>query len=303
MSKRLMTALMTALFLVGPSSAGWTACAHGECAVVPVKKSKSARPGAQKTEQSSVIVTLILERRAGIDYRSLAERIGPSLGFKPEAVNDLEPKGQMSFIAGGELVLGFYEDGRYPFDLSPKARFAHWWPDAMKDIARGKAHLTVASRWSKSSRLDAHLRHMMLVRELVEQLPVIGIVWGSVLTPADNFKGEFQVAMSGKVPTLLWVLIQYTKKPNGNVLISTVGMRDFAHMEIETESSLPMQETYDLVRNLATYIIGQNKPIPDGDTVGGSQFQRIKVRHKPSFRQDVKDKVYWLELSKAAPIR
>lgn len=303
MLKRFTTALVTAFFLVCLPSAGWSACVHGECAAVPVKASKSGRPSKQDTKQSSVIVTLILERRAGINYRSLAERIGPALGFKPDAVKDLTPTGQMNFIAGGELVLGFYEDGRYPGDLSNQARFAHWWPDALKDIARGKAHLTVASRWSKSSRLDAHLRHMMLIRELVEQLPVIGIVWGSVLTPAENFKGEFQVAMSRKVPTLLWVLIQYTKQPNGNVLMSTVGMRDFDHMEIETESSLPMQESYDIVRNLATTIIGQNKPIPDGDTVGGSQEQRIKVRHKRSFRKDVKEKVYWLELTKAAPIR
>lgn len=85
-----------------------------------------------------------------------------------EAVKDLTPTGQMNFIAGGVLVLGFYQDGRYPGDLSNQARVAHWWPNAMKDIARGKAHL----------------RHMMFVRELVEQLPVIGILWGSVLTPA-----------------------------------------------------------------------------------------------------------------------
>lgn len=58
-----------------------------------------------------------------------------------------------------------------------------------------------------------------------------------------------------------------------------------------------------LCASLRPCIIGQNKPIPDGDTVGGSQKQKIKVRHKRSFRQDVKEKVYWLERTKAAPIR
>jgi len=84
------------------------------------------------------------------------------------------------------------------------------------------------------------MRHSVLVRELVEQLPVIGVLWGgNALVPADTFKGEFQNMKKGAIPFSLWVLVQFSKQPNGNILISTLGMRDFEEMEIETESTIP----------------------------------------------------------------
>ena len=119
-----------------------------------------------------------------------------------------------------------------------------------------------------------------------------------MLTPPENFKAEFQGAMKGQLPILVWVLVQYSKQPNGNCLVSTLGMRDFGHMEIETESSLPMQETYDLVRNLAAYVIGKDVRFPDGDTIGLTEQQRIKTRHHTrSFRPDLNETVLWLDLT------
>jgi len=254
------------------------------------------------SNSSNILVTLLLERPARIDYPRLVERIGPTLGIEPQSVEQLTPDGPVMLVAGDDLVTGLNLDFPYPEDLSQLTACAHWWPTAKDDIARNKAHLSIGSSWSKFTRLDAHMRHMLLVRELLEQLPVIGVLWGSVLTPAENFKGEFQAAMTGQLPILLWVLIQYSSLPNGNTLISTTGMRAFGHMEIETESVLPMQETYDIVRNIASYIIGQDQSIAEGETIGMSEEQQIKVRHERSFRADVTDKVYWLELTDAPTI-
>jgi hypothetical protein len=249
-----------------------------------------------ETNKPTILATLLLERPARIDYAKLVERIGPTLQIEPQSIK-LSPDGTGAMVAGGDLVMGMHFDLPYPEDLSNLAAFAHWWPTARQDIARCKAHLTMASSGSRHSRLDAHLRHMVLMRELVEQLPVIGVLWGSVLTPPENFKGEFQAAMNGQLPILVWVLIQHSQQPNGNCLVSTLGMRDFGHMEIETESSLPMQETYALVRNLATYVISKDVRLPDGDTVGLSEQHRIKTRHARSFRPGVNEVVLWLELT------
>ena len=145
--------------------------------------------------------------------------------------------------------------------------------------------------------------HLTLVRELIEQLPVIGVLWGSSLVQTDIFKGEFANALKGGFPFSIWVLIQFSKQPNGNILISTIGMRDFDKMEIETESSLPLDQTFDLVRKFGSYIVTSNPVVKDGDTVGLSEAQKIKVRHTRSFRPDVNESVYWLELTEQPTVR
>jgi hypothetical protein len=134
-------------------------------------------------------------------------------------------------------------------------------------------------------------------------LPVIVVLWGSSLIQTDIFKGEFANALKGGFPFSLWILIQFSKQPNGNILISTLGMRDFEKMEIETESSLPLDQTFDMVRKFGSYILSTGAAVKDGDTFGLSELQKIKVRHTRSFRPDVNESVYWIELTEQPTVR
>jgi uncharacterized protein DUF4261 len=252
---------------------------------------------APSDKPKQLIATLLLERPAAPDYRLLAERIGKPLDFNLEMASTHKPDFPMLLPADGDLIVGIRVDTPFSWPLEPMAQFAYWWPDAMKDIARSTCFAAITCSWLRQSRLDAHIRHLVLVRELVEQLPVIGVVWGSVLIQPSVLNAEFNRLQHSELPFSLWVLIQFSKQPNGNILISTLGMRDFGQMEIETESTLPLDQTFDLVRKFGSYIIAKGPVVKDGETFGLSEAQRIKVRYVRSFRPDVNENVYWLELA------
>jgi hypothetical protein len=261
-------------------------------------------PAQQQPGKPKMIgATLFLERPADIDYRLMIERVGGPLQIDPKQAEGRGPGGAIMIPASGDVIMGMRIDAPHPGPFDQQAGFAYWWPDARKDIARHKAHLMVFCGWSKFTRMDAHMRHLILVRELVEQLPAIGVLWGSVLVPTSTLKGEFASTFKGAVPFSLWVLIQFSKQPNGNILISTLGMRDFGQMEIETESSLPLDQTFDLVRKFGSHILASGPVVKDGETFGLTSDQRIKVRHVRSFRPDVNDNVYWLELTDKSTVR
>lgn len=254
-------------------------------------------------QPARITATLLLERLTPIDYKLMVERVGSSLGLDAAAIGNQLPDAPMVLPVDGDIVFGLRMDLPYPDTLQQQAQFAYWWPNALSDLARHKAHLMVSCPWSKHSRLDAHIRHLILIRELIEQLPVVGVLWGSSLVQTDIFKGEFANSLEGGFPFSLWVLIQFSKQPNGNILISTLGMRDFGKMEIETESSLPLDQTFDLIRKFGSHIVTSNAVVKDGDTVGFSESQKIKVRHTRSFRPDVNDLVYWIELTEQPTVR
>jgi hypothetical protein len=246
-----------------------------------------------------ILVVLFLERLVPIDYNAMIKRVGGPLGIDAAAMANQKPDGSMVMPVDGDAVFGMPMNFPYPDAraLQHCAQFAYWWPNALQDLARNKAHFMVSCAWAKNTRLDAHMRHMVLVRELIEQLPVIGVMWGSCLIPTNIFKGEYANLGKGGFPFSLWVLIQFSKQPNGNILISTIGMRDFDKMEIETESSLPLDQTFDLVRKFGSYILSSGAVVKDGDTVGLSETQKIRVRHTRSFRKDVTTPVYRLDLA------
>lgn len=250
----------------------------------------------QQPSDNAILTTLLLERPANVDYRLLTQRIGKILEFNLEAAEAHKPEFPMILPAGGDLIIGMRIDAPYPEPLNSVAQFAYWWPNAIADIARNRSHVFIRCGWSKHSRLDAHIRHLVLIRELVGQLPVIGVLWGCVLVQPATLDGEFQRLQNSEIPFSLWVLIQFSKQPNGNILISTIGMRNFEQMEIETESTLPLDQTFDLVRQFGSYILANGPVVNDGETIGLSEQQRIKVRHTRSFRPDVNENVYWLEL-------
>jgi uncharacterized protein DUF4261 len=258
---------------------------------------------APSDKPKQLIATLLLERPAAPDYRLLAERIGKPLDFNLEMASTHKPDFPMLLAADGDMIVGIRVDSPFSWPLEPMAQFAYWWPDAMKDIARSTSFAAITCSWCRQSRLDAHIRHLVLVRELVDQLPVIGIVWGSVLIQPSVLKAEFNRLQQSELPFSVWVLIQFSKQPNGNILISTIGMRDFGQMEIETESTLPLDQTFDLVRKFGSYIIAKGPVVKDGDTMGLTETQRIKVRFVRSFRPDVNDNVYWLELAEQQSVQ
>jgi Domain of unknown function (DUF4261) len=253
----------------------------------------AASKPTQTDKREPIIVTLLLERPATINYGLLYKRIRKILDFKPGVGH--RPDFPMVLIIDGDIVGGMKVDGPFPEPLDALAQHAYWWPNALADVARTKSYIAVTSYWSKHSRMDAHLRHLVLVRELVNQLPVIGVLWNSVLVQPAILEAEFQRLQNGELPVSLWILIQFSKQPNGNNLISTVGMYKFELMEIETESSLPLDHIFNIVRQFGSYLIGKGPVVNDGETIGQNETERIKVRHIPSFRPDVAGNVYWLD--------
>ena len=251
----------------------------------------------QSRQPQRIGVTLFLERPAEIDYRRLIERVGEPLGIAPDAADNAKQGGSLVLPVSGDVVMGLRIDMPYPERLDGPAMHAYWWPNAAKDIARSTSHLMVFCAWSGLSRLEAHQRHLILVRGLAEQLPVIGVLWGSVLSQSAVLAAWCDAMLEGTPPFPLWVLIQGSRQANGNVLLSTLGMRDFEQMEIETESSLSPEESQGIVREFGAHILTEGPVVKDGDTIGFSPEQRITVRHRRSFRADVNDNVYWLELT------
>jgi hypothetical protein len=155
--------------------------------------------------------------------------------------------------------------------------------------------------WARFSRLEAHVRHTRLINGLLEQLPAVGVLWDLSLVHTDLVRKMTANMLAGQgMPVQLWVLIQFSRQKNGNSLVSTVGMRDLGHMEIETDCARPLQEAYGVVLRFANWLIDRQAPMHDGGKYDLAPEASVVVRHRKSFRPDVPANVYWLDFEGAA---
>lgn len=255
-----------------------------------------AEDDRQRTRQ--IMTMIFLERPQMPDMERLKERFGDLLNVG----EILPPDGGAQVIPcdGSLLITGLVDTPLPKHHWQNWVEQAWWWPEAADVMSTNQAHLIVSSTWDKSSRLDAHVKHTLVVREFVDQLPAIAVTWGSALVSADQYAGEFHRFQSEKVlPVRLWVLIQISGDGQGGTIVSTLGMDAFGLKEIEANSA-PMepQDALQFVNNLAGYLITNGPVVKDGDTVGGSETERISIRFAPSFRDGV-DEVYLLDFERA----
>ena len=262
----------------------------------------SDQPSESK-KPPQVATTLFLKKLAPIDLVRLQKATGSLL-----ATSDIEsadhpsddPNRPLFLPAGGGVIMTMPMPFPYPASLQQPAQFAHWWPSAEKDIASCTSHLMVSCSWARFSRAEAHVRHTRLIAGLLAQLPAVGVLWGSSLMQTDLVCKMAANMVAGQgMPVQLWVLIQFSRQQNGNSLISTVGMRDFGHMEIETDCAKPLQETYGVVLQFANWLIDQQAPVQDGFKYQYAPDASLIARQRKSFRPNAPSQVCWLDFNEA----
>jgi Domain of unknown function (DUF4261) len=94
------------------------------------------------------------------------------------------------------------------------------------------------------------------------------------------------------VPVPVWLRFQLVRASEDELGLYTLGMDQFGLMNLEVDRcKMDVQDLFEFVSNLAHYLIQQGPIIADGNTVGGSEEERILVRHRPSMI-DTKRRVY-----------
>ncbi len=250
-------------------------------------KDDDQRQPKDQQRPRQIMSMIFLDRPQMPDMERLKERFGELLNIG----EFLPPDGNAQVVpCDGSLLIAGLVDAPLPqHHWQNWVEKAWWWPEAAEVMATNQAHLIVSSSWDHSTRLDAHVKHTLVVREFIDQLSAIAVSWGSVLVSANQFAGEFHKFQAEQVlPVRLWVLIQLSGDGQGGTVVSTLGMDAFGLKEIEANSA-PMepQDALLLVNNLAGYLISKGPVVNEGDTVGGSESERIKVRFAPSFREGV----------------
>lgn len=167
------------------------------------------------------------------------------------------------------------------------------WPDAMEHLRKHKWQIYVISRPNKKTLVDQLIEHMVVTTQVVAEMPVCGIIWGSsALTNLEQFQYyATRMVQFEKLPIPVWIQIQFSRDENGGVVVSTNGMQDYGLMEVECNvSPLPIDSTLNIVEQFLAYIINYGPIVQDGNTISLEDEiydKAFTVHIRESFRPDV----------------
>jgi hypothetical protein len=164
------------------------------------------------------------------------------------------------------------------------------WPHGKEEAAEHQSHVIVTNfGGEQESAIQSALVVSRLALVALQLFDGLGVYWGnaSVCNSREFFEGCCSDMSEEHVPVPVWLRFQLVRQDEDSLGMYTLGMKQFGLMEIEIDRcQMDLEDLFEFVSNLAHYLIQSGPVIKDGNTVGGSEEQRILVRHLPSMIDD-----------------
>lgn len=159
-----------------------------------------------------------------------------------------------------------------------------FWPEATAVCREHRAHLIVTLRSDWEDPIRKHLLLTDFIAAIVEAVEAPAVYWGAggVVQPAHLFCQWAAGAGPDDLPLFLWA--DFRLFPHeGAPFVATSGLAAFRVMEIEGGSRrLKPMELVGKVFDIAHYTCTRGPVLNDGDTIGESDQERIRIRHAKS---------------------
>ena len=165
-----------------------------------------------------------------------------------------------------------------------------FWPEAPEAVRSHRAHYVVSSvqpAETHQARRRATECVTLVCAALCELTPAVALLWSSsraLASPQTTVESAQRIGQ-GEPALALWLNPLLFGKPPASdgtrrIGVLTMGLSDFVGRDIEfTPSLLPLPVVLDRVLGMASYLIANGPVLADGDTVGTSQSERIRVQH------------------------
>ncbi len=161
-----------------------------------------------------------------------------------------------------------------------------------------KTHLVVLFHATPGvSKIDQLTRFTRLLAAVGKASPTVGIYWGNAgATHAPDFFYSIAADPDPTTLMMLWSGFSIAREGSDRVSLLSLGMKQlqFPELLLVGHASDP-QESIELLYELLWYVAQRGEPLPEGDTVGRSAEERLRVHYVPS-PLDPAEKVWRVEV-------
>lgn len=156
------------------------------------------------------------------------------------------------------------------------AQFNYMWKDAVEAAKSHKAHIMVSILGAKTPQ-DGGVLYTKVITTLCRQENTIGVYANEVVYEPKFFIAGSEMLQSSDLPLLNLVWFGLARSEKG-VSAYTCGLANFGKDEMEIlDSDKQPSELRDFLLNTAAYVITEDVLLHDGETLGYTNEQRLKL--------------------------
>lgn len=158
--------------------------------------------------------------------------------------------------------------------------YSYLWKDAEKEIKEHTQHAIVSLLGSNTPTVERYSLLSKVNASIMRTCETaIGIYQGAstLLLPKNLYIDFADLLLEDMLPIQLWVYIGIINSDEKSS-VYTYGMKEFGKSEIEIiDAKMKGSELYDFLLPVLDYVLKQDVTLQDGETIGFTEEQKIKI--------------------------
>lgn len=164
-------------------------------------------------------------------------------------------------------------------EIKRAATYNYFWKNGLEESSQHKAHVILSIMNAGKNPVIENLLFNKVAAAVLANSKSSGIYLGSrtLLLKKDFYLAYTEKMSEEDLPLYNWLYFGL-RQENGKQSVYTYGLTDFGKQEMEIiHSSHSLEELSDMMYNLAHYVIAQDVTLQDGETIGLSAEQKLKI--------------------------
>lgn len=156
------------------------------------------------------------------------------------------------------------------------------WPEAANEVAQHTAHVIVSVLPKENSIIKANTLLVQICTACLQAQNAIGVYTAGTVFDPDSYEMAADVIRNGELPYLNWVHLGLVSGSEDTISGYTYGLATFGKDEIEIiNTTARPDELYNLLFEIAAFVIDEDLVMHDGETIGFTEDQRLSITRSP----------------------
>ncbi|MFV9484913.1 DUF4261 domain-containing protein [Christiangramia sp. ASW11-125] len=235
----------------------------------------------KKTESntsSAILGMVLLEDPYSFDLKRTVKELETKWKLKLNN-NDSDDKAAVLVIEGYNVAIATIPVAIPDKEVEKNAEYNYLWENGVEESSEYKAHIVLSLMNAGKNPVQENLLYSKIASAVMNNSKAIGIYIGgrTLVLKKDFYQANVEMMREEDLPLYNWIYFGL-RKENGKQSIYTYGLADFGKMEMEiVESENSIEELDEMMFNLAHYVVAYDVNLKDGETIGMSAEQKLKI--------------------------
>jgi hypothetical protein len=248
-------------------------------------KKRTDSPRASRGPGGPVGSVLLLGQDSLTVDSFLKQMANTSINGKTASDINRDKEDVFSFSVGDESFACLHMNTQYPDDLEGPIATTWLWPrePSIENVKQHRSFLHITMMGGAEDPVRRRLTLTAVTALAAKQSGVMAVYWGDaslVIFPRLFIEMAEEINTPQSPPLYLWVDLRAVRNEDGTTGLLTIGLAKLGHMEIEIPRiKMEIGELREWLRDIICYLLENGPVLLDGQTIGMSAEQQIRIRH------------------------